>query len=140
MRTVTFSMQMAVVDQIQFHGAGTPRSMTGRGVECATCGATGELTDDLSIRWTNLTRSMISMDKKRAHYEEIRDTAQQHATRRDEIEARRRVRRVRSADSAVSGRHGVGHQAQLSWSARRPCWRSRGIAQGEASAPGATPR
>ena len=57
-------------------------------MQCATCGAIGELGDDLTIRWTDLTRSVISMDEKRAHYEEIRDTAQKHAALRDEIEAR----------------------------------------------------
>ncbi len=136
MHTMTFSMHMAVVDQIQFQGAGTPRSIVldpsalgraaalgrnvatqlgrsfdeaeyrgddpglcpmchlnvidldGRDVRCATCGAVGELGDDLTIRWTDLTRSVISMDEKRAHYEEIRDTAKKHAALRDEIEAR----------------------------------------------------
>ncbi len=63
-------------------------------MQCATCGAVGklgelgELGDDLRITWTDLTRSVISMDEKRAHYEEIRDTAQKQAGMRDEIEAR----------------------------------------------------
>jgi hypothetical protein len=136
MHTMTFSMHIAVVDQVRFQGAGTPRSIVlhpaaldraaalgrnvatqlgrsfedaeyrgddpglcplchlnvvelhGRAVECATCGARGELTDDFSIRWTDLTSSVISMDEKRAHYEEIRDTAEKQAGMRDEIEAR----------------------------------------------------
>jgi hypothetical protein len=136
MHTMTFSMHMAVVDQIQFQGAGTPRSIVldpaalaraaalgrnvatqlgrsfeeaeyrgdepglcpmchlnvidlhGRDVQCATCGAVGELGDDLTVRWTDLTLSVISMDEKRAHYEELRDTAQKHAAVREEIEAR----------------------------------------------------
>ena len=56
--------------------------------QCATCGAVGELTDEFTVRWTDLTRSVISMDEKRAHYEEIRDTAQKQTRLRDEIEAR----------------------------------------------------
>ncbi len=135
MHTMTFSMHMAVVDQIQFQGAGTPRSIVldapalaraallgrnvadqlgrsfgeaeyrgdepglcplchlnvvelhGRDVECATCGARGELADDFTILWTDLSCSVISMDEKRAHYAEITDTARQQAARRDEIEA-----------------------------------------------------
>jgi hypothetical protein len=62
--------------------------LRGRDVECATCGARGELRDDFTINWTDLRRSVISMDEKRAHYKEIRDTAQRHAALRDEIEAR----------------------------------------------------
>jgi multimeric flavodoxin WrbA len=136
MHTTTFSMHIAVVDQIQLEGAGTPRSivldpvaleraarlgrnvatqmgrsfedaeyrgdapgvcpmchldvivLTGRHVECATCGASGELGDDFTVRWTDLRRSVISMNEKRAHYEEIRETAQRHASRREEIETR----------------------------------------------------
>jgi multimeric flavodoxin WrbA len=136
MHTTTFSMHMAVVDQVQFEGAGTPRSIVldpgaieraqrlgrnvawqmghafdeaeylgdepglcpmchldvvvlrGRAVECATCGARGELGEDLAVRWTNLDRSVISMTEKRAHYREIVETAQRHAAQREEIEAR----------------------------------------------------
>jgi hypothetical protein len=62
--------------------------LRGRDVECATCGARGELRDDFTINWTDLRRSVISMDEKRAHYKEIRDTAQRHAALRDEVEAR----------------------------------------------------
>jgi multimeric flavodoxin WrbA len=134
LHTTTFSMQTAVVDQVQFEGAGTPRSIVldaaaleraallgrnvasqlgrsfdaaeyrgdspglcplchldvvvlrGRDVECATCGARGELADDLTVRWTDLTCSVISMDEKRAHFVEIRDTAQRHAVLREQIE------------------------------------------------------
>jgi multimeric flavodoxin WrbA len=130
----TFSMHTAVVDQVQFEGAGTPRSIVldpvalqraellgrnvasqlgrsfdeaeyrgdepglcpmchldvivlrGHDVECATCGARGELAGDATVRWTDLTCSVISMDEKRAHYVEIRDTAQRHAALRERIE------------------------------------------------------
>src|SRR5579862_8425669 len=105
LHTVTFSMHMAVVDQILLEGAGTPRSIVldpaalaraerlgrtvakqlgrpfdeaeyrgepgacplchldvvvlrGRQVECATCGASGELADDFSVRWIDLRRSV----------------------------------------------------------------------------------
>jgi multimeric flavodoxin WrbA len=136
LHTTTFSMHMAVVDQVQFAGAGTPRSIVldsaaieraqrlgrnvatqlgrafedavylgddpglcpmchldvivlrGRAVECATCGARGELGDDLTVRWTELESSVISMTEKRAHYREILATAQRHAEQREEIEAR----------------------------------------------------
>src|SRR6476469_8373584 len=134
LHTTTFSMQTAVVDQVQFEGAGTPRSIVldpaaldraallgrnvasqlgrsfdeaeyrgdepglcplchldvivlrGRDVECATCGARGKLDGDAGVRWTDLTCSVISMDEKRAHFAEIRDTAQRHAALRDQIE------------------------------------------------------
>jgi multimeric flavodoxin WrbA len=138
MHTTTFSMHMAVVDQVQFEGAGTPRSVVldddalaratqlganvatqmgrsfedaeyrgdrpglcpmchldvvvleGRQVECATCGARGELNDDFTVHWTDLKRSVISMDEKRAHAKEIQETAAKHAPLRDEIESRAR--------------------------------------------------
>lgn len=136
LHTTTFSMQTAVVDQVQFEGAGTPQSIVldpaaidraaqlgrtvaeqlgrsfedaeyrgdtpglcplchldvvvlrGRDVECATCGARGALADDLTVRWTDLACSVISMQEKRAHYAEIRDTAQRHAAQREEIDRR----------------------------------------------------
>ena len=136
LHTTTFSMQTAVVDQVQFDGAGTPRSIVldpaaleraarlgrnvaaqlgrpfdeaeyvgdepglcpmchldvvvlrGRDVECATCGARGELREDLQVHWTGLATSVITMEEKRDHFFEIRETAQRHAAQRDEIEAR----------------------------------------------------
>jgi multimeric flavodoxin WrbA len=57
-------------------------------VECATCGARGMLQPDLSVRWTDLTTSVISMDEKRAHAREIQETAARHEKLRDEIERR----------------------------------------------------
>jgi len=138
MHATTFSMHIAVVDQVQFEGAGTPRSIvldtaaldraavlgrnvasqlgtpfdqarylgppglcpmchldvitlrrTGTGgtdVECATCGARGRLTPDLTVTWTDLTTSVISMDEKRAHAAEIQQTAARHAPLREEID------------------------------------------------------
>ena len=118
MHATTFSMHIAVVDQVQFEGAGTPRSVVldaaaidraallgrnvagqlgvpfdqarylgppglcplchldvivlrGTDVECATCGARGRLAPDLTVTWTDLTTSVISMDYKRAHAAEI---------------------------------------------------------------------
>jgi multimeric flavodoxin WrbA len=136
LHTTTFSMQTAVVDQVQFDGAGTPRSIVldpaalaraarlgrtvaaqlgrrfdeaeyrgdepglcpmchldvivlrGRDVECATCGARGELRDDLQVHWTDLSVSVISMEEKHAHSSEIQETARRHNAQRDEIEAR----------------------------------------------------
>ena len=136
LHTTTFSMHIAVVDQVQFEGAGTPRSIVldpaavdrarrlggnvaaqlgrrfdeaeyvgdepglcpmchldvvvlrGREVECATCGARGELDDDVAVHWTDLESSVISMTEKRTHYREILDTAKRHAARRTEIEER----------------------------------------------------
>ena len=135
MHTLTFSMQMAVVDQFVVSGAGTPKSVVldpaaleraallggrvagqlgrafdaaeylgepglcplchldvvelrGRAVTCATCGARGRLADDFSVEWTDLTTSVITMEEKHAHYDEIRDTAQGHAKVRDTIEER----------------------------------------------------
>jgi multimeric flavodoxin WrbA len=67
------------LDVIELHG---------RAVTCATCGAQGQLGDDFAVTWTDLTTSVISMDDKRAHYEEILETAQQHAKVRDTITER----------------------------------------------------
>ena len=136
LHTTTFSMHIAVVDQVQFEGAGTPRSIAldpaalerarrlganvasqlgrqfddaqylgdepglcpmchldvvvlrGRDVECATCGARGQLGDGLAVHWTDLDCSVISMTEKREHYREILETAQRHAAVRDQIEAK----------------------------------------------------
>jgi multimeric flavodoxin WrbA len=135
MHTMTFSMHMSVVDQVQVGGAGTPRSIVldeaavaraaelgsnvasqlgrtwedaeyqgqpglcplchlsvvellGTSVACATCGARGELTPDLAVRWTDLTPSVIGMTEKRAHSAEIQETARAHAALRTTIEER----------------------------------------------------
>ena len=133
LHATTFSMHIAVVDQVQFEGAGTPRSVVldpaaldraallgrnvaaqlgvpfdqarylgppglcplchldvitlhGTDVECATCGARGHLTSDLTVTWTDLTTSVISMDEKRAHSAEIQQTAARHAPLREQID------------------------------------------------------
>jgi multimeric flavodoxin WrbA len=133
LHTMTFSMQIAIVDQVQCEGAGTPRSVVlddaalararqlgrnvaeqigrsfeaaeyrgepglcplchldvivlrGRAVECATCGARGELTED-GVRFSH-EGSVITMREKREHFFEIQDTARRHAEQRDEIERR----------------------------------------------------
>jgi multimeric flavodoxin WrbA len=135
MHATTFSMHIAVVDQVQFSGAGTPRSVVlddgaidraaalgrnvasqlglpfdqvrylgppglcpmchldvvvlrGADVECATCGARGQLASDPQLTWTNLSTSVISMDEKRAHAVEIQETAERHRQVRAEIEER----------------------------------------------------
>ncbi len=135
MHTMTFSMSIAVVDQAQFGGAGTPRSIVldddaltraarlgrnvasqlgrslgdaeylgepglcpmchldvvvllGQEVECATCGTRGRLESDATLRWTDLTTSVISMADRRAHAEEIQSTARHQNAVRDEIERR----------------------------------------------------
>ena len=138
MHATTFSMHIAVVDQVQFAGAGTPRSIVldtdaidraaalgrnvasqlgaafdearylgapglcpmchldvvvlrGADVECATCGARGQLAPDQQVTWTNLATSVISMDEKRAHAVEIQETAERHRQVRAEIEKRARA-------------------------------------------------
>jgi multimeric flavodoxin WrbA len=135
LHTAAFSMHMAVVDQVVFGGAGTPRSillddaaleraallganvasqlgvafedarylgepglcpmchlnvveLVGTSVACATCGSAGELGPGGTIRWTDLTSSVISMAEKRAHAREIQETAAAHAGMRAEIDAR----------------------------------------------------
>jgi multimeric flavodoxin WrbA len=144
LHTLTFSMQIAVVDQVVFEGAGTPRSIVlddaamaraaqlgrsvaaqagrrfedaeymgdspgvcplchldvialrgGREVECATCGARGELTLDgdeirVSFDAKGLDRSVITLAEKHDHFAEIRATAERHARAADEIAARAR--------------------------------------------------
>lgn len=133
LHATTFSMHIAVVDQVQFEGAGTPRSIVldlaaidraallgrhvasqlgvpfdqarylgppglcplchldvitlrGTDVECATCGARGQLGSDLTVTWTDVSSSVISMDEKRAHSAEIQQTAARHAPLRDQID------------------------------------------------------
>ena len=150
LHATTFSMHIAVVDQVQFEGAGTPRSIVldpaaidraallgrnvasqlgtpfdqarylgppglcpmchldvitlhpatasgataagattaGADVECATCGARGHLAPDLTVAWTDLATSVISMAEKRAHAAEIQQTAARHAELRDQIDKR----------------------------------------------------
>jgi multimeric flavodoxin WrbA len=135
LHTFTFSMQTAVVDQVVFAGAGTPRSIVldpdaleraallgrnvgeqlgrpfaeceyrgeaglcpychldvivlrGSDVECATCGARGELTPD-GVRFTP-AGSVITLAEKEEHFREIRATAARHAQRSEEIESRAR--------------------------------------------------
>ncbi|GAA4245267.1 NAD(P)H-dependent oxidoreductase [Dactylosporangium darangshiense] len=61
--------------------------LDGPAVACATCGATGELTPELSVRWTDLSTSVLSMAEKRAHAAEIQDTACRQAADRDRIDA-----------------------------------------------------
>jgi len=58
----------------------------GRDVQCASCGARGRFADDFSIEWTDLDSSVITLAEKRAHYQEILETAGRHAKVRDEIE------------------------------------------------------
>ena len=60
----------------------------GRDVQCATCGATGRLGDDAEVGWTDLDTSVVSMAEKRAHYEEILETAKRHASQRDTVQER----------------------------------------------------
>jgi multimeric flavodoxin WrbA len=60
--------------------------LRGRSVACASCGARGRLADDFSVEWTDLDSSVISMAEKRAHYDEILETAQRHAKSREEID------------------------------------------------------
>ena len=62
--------------------------LDGRSVRCATCGAAGALTDELTVEWSDLECSVLSMTEKRAHYDEILDTARRHATQLPLIERR----------------------------------------------------
>jgi hypothetical protein len=62
--------------------------LVGTSVACATCGARGELTPQLTVRWTDLSPSVIGMAEKRAHSAEIQETAQAHAPLRPTIDER----------------------------------------------------
>jgi multimeric flavodoxin WrbA len=62
--------------------------LVGTSVACATCGARGELTPDLTVRWTDLSPSVIGMAEKRAHSAEIQETARAHAALRRTIDER----------------------------------------------------
>jgi multimeric flavodoxin WrbA len=155
MHTTTFSMHIAVVDQVQFAGAGTPRSVVldaaaldraavlgrnvasqlgvafdearylgppglcpmchldvialyGADVECATCGARGQLGPGHQVTWTDLSTSVISMEEKQAHAVEIQETAERHRELRPEIDERARAseaydRTVRPGRTPASG-------------------------------------
>jgi multimeric flavodoxin WrbA len=64
--------------------------LRGRAVECATCGARGELLvdgDDVAVRFTP-AGSVITLAEKEDHFREIRDTAARHAALRETIDAR----------------------------------------------------
>jgi len=65
-------------------------TLRGTDVECATCGARGQLAADLTVTWTDLATSVISMDEKRAHSAEIQQTAARHAELREQIDKRAR--------------------------------------------------
>jgi multimeric flavodoxin WrbA len=62
--------------------------LRGRSVQCATCGARGELRDDFTVHWTDLRTSVISVPEKDAHFEEILDTARRHAELRATVQQR----------------------------------------------------
>jgi hypothetical protein len=66
-------------------------ALRGADIECATCGARGRLGPDLQVTWTDLSTSVISMDEKRAHADEIQETAKRHAEASEEIEERARA-------------------------------------------------
>jgi hypothetical protein len=134
LHATTFSLHIAVVDQVCFEGAGTPHSivldpsaieragqlgrnvvgqlgvafdetrylgppglcplchldvivLNGRSVECATCGARGQLDAEPTLTWTDRSTSVISMAEKRAHAAEIQQTAARHHAVRAEIDA-----------------------------------------------------
>jgi multimeric flavodoxin WrbA len=63
-------------------------ALRGREVECATCGARGELGADFTVGWIDLTTSVISMDERRAHAVEIQETAERHSVQRADIDRR----------------------------------------------------
>jgi hypothetical protein len=137
MHMLTCSMQIAVVDQVQFGGAGLSRSIVldvdaiaraaelgrhvasqlgvpfdqarylgppglcplchldviilrGTDVECGTCGAAGRLGPDLTISWTDLNVSIITMGERRNHSAEIQDTAARQRKQAAEIDERAR--------------------------------------------------
>ena len=140
MHTLTASMQAAVVDQVQFAGAGSPSSIVldapaiaraallGRNVatqlgrsyeeaeyrgatgacpvchldvialmpdgaiECATCGAAGELTVTDGVARAQFSaegqqQSILSRGEKLAHFHEVQETAARHAPLRATIDA-----------------------------------------------------
>jgi multimeric flavodoxin WrbA len=62
--------------------------LRGHAVMCATCGARGTLAADGTVAWTDLDASVISMVEKRAHYDEILQTAARHAEQHDIIDER----------------------------------------------------
>ncbi|HET6825643.1 MAG TPA: NAD(P)H-dependent oxidoreductase [Amnibacterium sp.] len=141
MHTLTASAQIAVVDQAEFAGAGSPSSIVldpdalaraarlgrnvgeqlgrpfddaeyrgepglcpvchlsvfafrdGAALECAACGAGGTLrTVDGAFRVDfsaeGLAQSVIALAEKRAHFQEVQETAARQAPHRDEIERR----------------------------------------------------
>jgi multimeric flavodoxin WrbA len=63
-------------------------TLEGCSVECATCGARGELRPDLGVRWTDLSTSVLTMAEKRAHAAEIQQTGARLGALKGEIDAR----------------------------------------------------
>ena len=78
--------------------------LRGTDVECATCGARGQLTPDLQVTWTDLTSSVISMDEKRAHAAEIQQTAARHHQLRRQIDQRARAFEAYDPTTRPAGR------------------------------------
>ena len=82
-------------DEVEYRGAPglcpmchlSAVEVRGRAVECVTCGARGELAAEPAVRWTDLTTSVISMEEKRHHFDEVLATARAQVARREEIEA-----------------------------------------------------
>lgn len=139
LHTISESMQMAIVDQVQFAGAGSPKSIVlddaalqrarqlgrnvaeqlGRdyddaeyrgqkgvcplchldviaivdgGIECATCGARGELSvidGAVAVTFTpeGLAQSVLDMGEKLDHFREVQETAKRHGVERERIDA-----------------------------------------------------
>ncbi|WP_216893560.1 flavodoxin family protein [Nocardia alni] len=133
MHVLAFPMRMSVIDQAEFTGGGSPRSIVlddkaieraallgqrvatqlgrppheaqylgepglcpmchlsvivlhGVAVECATCGAAGELGEQGAVRWTDLDACLGSMAEKRAHFTEMLETGGAHVAQRARIE------------------------------------------------------
>jgi multimeric flavodoxin WrbA len=62
--------------------------LTGTAVVCATCGCRGSLCPDGAVDWTGRASSVLSMLEKRAHAEEIQQTAARHRAMQDRMSER----------------------------------------------------
>lgn len=166
LHTISESMQMAIVDQVQFAGAGSPKSIVlddaalerarvlgrnvaeqlgrdyedaeyrgakgvcplchldvivvvpeadGGGIECATCGARGELgvvDGAVAITFTpeGLAQSVLDMGEKLEHFREVQETAKRHSVDRERIDALARA--YESFDPSIRPGTGVDHHVE----------------------------
>jgi multimeric flavodoxin WrbA len=59
--------------------------LSGRDVECGTCGARGHLGDDFKVTWNDFSGCVITKAERSEHYQEILDTGARQGAQADRI-------------------------------------------------------